>query len=302
MSKIKSFSVDTGDMFYINHNSSNFTVIDCNLQDERKEEIMDEVCAEAKNKDITRFISTHPDEDHIHGIEYFDKRLPIINFYCVKNKVCKQDEEETDSFLKYCDLRDDTSKAYYIEKSCQRKWMNENGENDKGHYIGSAGINILWPDINNSKFQEALKKANETGHPNDISPIISYSVNEGVSVLWFGDLEHDFMESIQDDIKLPKSDIIFAPHHGRLSGAIPEKWLKQIDPKVIILGEAPSSLLKYFNNYNQITQNSAKDITIVCDGKKIHFYCGNENYTRNFLVNEGLDDSSLGYYLGTLTL
>ena len=90
MSKIKSFSVDTGDMFYINHNSSNFTVIDCNLQDERKKEIMDEVCAEAKNKDITRFISTHPDEDHIHGIEYFDKRLPIINFYCVKNKVCKQ--------------------------------------------------------------------------------------------------------------------------------------------------------------------------------------------------------------------
>ena len=55
-------------------------------------------------------------------------------------------------------------------------------------------------------------------------------------------------------------------------------------------------------NLAQNSQASAKDITIVCDGKKIHFYCGNENYTRNFLVNEGLDDSSLGYYLGTLTL
>ena len=46
----------------------------------------------------------------------------------------------------------------------------------------------------------------------------------------------------------------------------------------------------------------AKTVIAFCDGKKIHFYCGNENYTRNFLVNEGLDDSSLGYYLGTLTL
>ena len=38
MSVIKSFSVKNGDTFYIKHNSPNFTVIDCNLIDERKEE------------------------------------------------------------------------------------------------------------------------------------------------------------------------------------------------------------------------------------------------------------------------
>ena len=32
-----------------------------------------------------RFISTHPDEDHIHGLELLNKNLNITNFYCVKN-------------------------------------------------------------------------------------------------------------------------------------------------------------------------------------------------------------------------
>ena len=92
MSIIKSFSVGNGDLFYINHGSDNFTVIDCNLQDDRKEEIMDEISNLGNAKGIMRFISTHPDEDHFHGIEYFDERFSIINFYCVKNeKLLKRD-------------------------------------------------------------------------------------------------------------------------------------------------------------------------------------------------------------------
>lgn len=34
MSVIKSFSVGDGDMFYINHNSDNFTTIDCCYSDD----------------------------------------------------------------------------------------------------------------------------------------------------------------------------------------------------------------------------------------------------------------------------
>ena len=132
MTKIKSFAVGTGDMFYINHISSNFTVIDCNLKSDRKAEIMDEICKESEGKEISRFISTHPDEDHIHGIEYFNERKSIINFYCVENKVVKDDE--TESFVKYCELRD-SSKAYYLYKGCSRKWMNESGTDNKGTYI-----------------------------------------------------------------------------------------------------------------------------------------------------------------------
>lgn len=301
MIKIKSFSVEKGDMFYIKHDSSNFTVIDCNLIENEKIRIMDEICKESEQKEIRRFISTHPDEDHIHGLEYFDSRCPIRNFYCVQNSAKK--ENETESFKHYCKLRDDAKKAFYLYRDCSRKFMNESGKDEKGNYIGSSGITILWPILENNKFKESLDSTNAGDKPNNISPIIKYEVENGITVLWFGDLEHHFMESIQNDIKLPSADIVFAPHHGRYSGAVPQKWLEQIAPKVIILGQAPSEDLKYFDNYNQITQNTAKDITIINDGKKIHFYSSNPNYkTCKFLNNEDKNNTVDGYYIGTLNL
>ena len=134
MSVIKSFSVGNGDLFYINHGSDNFTVIDCNLQDDKKEEIMDEISSLGSSKGIMRFISTHPDEDHFHGIEYFNERFPIINFYCVKNEATKS--EETTSFKHYCELRD-AEKVFHISKGCSRKWMNMSDDER-----GSSGIDI----------------------------------------------------------------------------------------------------------------------------------------------------------------
>lgn len=102
MSTVKSFSVGNGDMFYIKHNSSNFTVIDCCLDDDCADEIINEIKCESNGKDICRFISTHPDEDHIRGLEILDKKWKILNFYCVKNEANKDDK--SDSFEKYCEL------------------------------------------------------------------------------------------------------------------------------------------------------------------------------------------------------
>lgn len=104
MSTIKSFSVGNGDMFYIKHNSSNFTVIDCCLDDDCADEIINEIKRESNGKDICRFISTHPDEDHIRGLETLNEKWEILNFYCVENKANKDDK--SDSFKKYCELRD----------------------------------------------------------------------------------------------------------------------------------------------------------------------------------------------------
>lgn len=301
MTKIKSFSVSSGDTFYIKHNSSNFTIIDCNLVDGRKEEIVKEIKKEADGKSIKRFISTHPDEDHISGIKYLNEEMKILNFYCVKNNVKKDDPSE--SFKEYCKLRDDDSKAFYLYKGCSRRWMNKDGEDKNGKEIGSAGINILWPETENENFKQALKEANGDGTKvNNISPIIKYSLKNGITVLWFGDLEFSFMDKICQQVKLPQADIVFAPHHGRDSGTIPKKWLEEIKPKVIIIGEAASKDLNYYNGYNCITQNSAKDITLICEEGRVEFYSGNENYSkRDYLVDEKLDNS-YGYYIGTLNL
>ena len=295
MSIIKSIS--DGDMFYIKHGSSNFTIIDCNMDDTNRQKITDEIISESSDKDITRFISTHPDEDHIHGLKYLDDKIGILNFYCVKNEATKSDE--TDDFKKYCELRDSDKKAFYIYEGCSRRWMNQNDEEKK---YGSSGINILWPITDNEDYKAELLNAKEGKSPNNISPIIKYSLSNGVTVLWFGDLENSFMEKIKDTVELPKADIIFAPHHGRSSGKIPKEWMESISPKIVIIGEAPSEKINYLSNYNTITQNTAGDIILDCESGIVDIYVSNENYSVKFLKNNKKSNAYGATYIGTLNV
>ena len=291
---VKTFSVGDGDTFYIRHDSDNFTIIDCNLLDDRREETVDEIIEMSKGKEISRFISTHPDDDHFHGIEYLDGRKTIVNFYCANNAATK--DPETDSFKHYKTLRDG-DKAFYLTKDCTRHWINQ--ANDER---GSSGINILWPDPENQSYKDALEAANNGESPNNISVVAHYAINEGATFCWFGDPETAFMENIHDDIELRKSAIIFAPHHGRKSGRLPQAWLEDLEPKIIVVGEAPSEHLEYYRNFNTIKQNSARDVTFDCEGSKVHIYCSSSSYSENFLDDEGKPDAHSGYYIGTLAL
>ena len=284
MSIIKSLSVGNGDLFYIRHNSDSFTIIDCNLPEDRIDAISAELVNAAEGKGIKRFISTHPDEDHIHGIEVVDNLNLCLNFYCVKNSAAK--DVETDSFKRYKMLRDHESRAFYISKGCSRRWMNESSEER-----GSAGIEILWPDVDNACFQQWLHEADNGGKPNNISPIIRYRLQDGATVIWMGDLETDFMEEIIDEVELPRVDILFAPHHGRKSGHVPAKWLKAMNPKVIVVGEAPSEELDYYSGYDTITQNLAGDIEFECVEHKVHVRVSSASYECPYLTDLGLSGS-----------
>lgn len=111
MSIVKSFSVGNGDMFYIKHGVDSFTIIDCNMDTLNKEDIVSEIKEEKKDKNVIRFISTHPDQDHLSGLKYLDEQIDICNFYCVENKATKDDE--TEDFKHYCKLRDSDVCYYY---------------------------------------------------------------------------------------------------------------------------------------------------------------------------------------------
>jgi beta-lactamase superfamily II metal-dependent hydrolase len=297
MSKVKSFSVGDGDMFYIEHNTDNFTIIDCCLpEDEKvKKAILADIKSLKSQKGITRFISTHPDEDHIQGLKELDKTIDIVNFYCVENNAIK--DEETTDFEHYCGLKNHQEKVFHIHKGCARKWMNQSCEK-RNH----SGIHILWPIMDNKHFKEALAKASAGESPNNLSPIIKYGVTDSATFLWMGDLETEFMKNILDEITLPKVNILFAPHHGRDSGKIPQDWLDAMNPNVIVIGEAPSEDLNYYQDYNTITQNSAGDITFIINNGGVDVYVGNEEYSVDFLENNYLDENDDGYYLGTLEL
>lgn len=291
MSIVKSFSVGEGDMFYIKHGNDNFTIIDCCMSEEDRIYIVKELKSESKSKGITRFISTHPDDDHFRGLAYLNQNMPICNFYCVENEATKADE--TDDFKEYCALRDDSKKVFYLVRECSRKWLNE-GDEERG----ASGIHVLWPITSNEYYKEALKKAKEGKSFNNISSIVGYSLNGGATVLWMGDLETDFMENIKDEITMDSADILFAPHHGR--DKVPKDWLVEMNPKLVVIGEAPSKDLNYYDGYDTITQNSAGDITLECVSGETHIYVSNQNYSIKFLENEYLDDTYGKYYIGTL--
>lgn len=292
MSIVKSFSVGEGDMFYIKHGNDNFTIIDCCMSDDNRDDIIKEIKSESMDKNIVRFISTHPDDDHIRGLSDLDDEMNLLNFYCVKNETTKPDK--TIDFDKYCELRDDPEKAFCIRRGCSRKWMNTASEER-----GSAGINILWPDTSNEYYKEALKEAKEGASFNNISPIVQYGLTRGATLLWMGDLETDFMKNIKDEITMDSADILFAPHHGRDSGKVPKDWLDDMSPKLVIIGEAPSKHLNYYDGYDTITQNSAGDITLECDSGQTHIYVSCLNYSVDFLYDEDMPNT-YGKYIGTL--
>lgn len=295
MSKIKSFSVGNGDMFYISHNSDNFTTLDCCLPDEVKSSILEEIKDESSGKGITRFISTHPDEDHIMGLSDYDDKFGILNFYRVDNGTTKK-ETESEDFKRYKTLRDDSRKSFELERGCKRKWMNESGDGRDG-----SGLYCLWPIKNNEKYKDALREAAEGGSPNNISPAISYHT-EHFSFLWMGDMESDMQEEFDREVPNTHKSIVFAPHHGRKSGHIPSSLMDKLTPKLIVVGEAPSAELDYYSGYNTITQNSAGDILFETNGIYLDIFVSESGYnkTDGMVQNSNHNRHNGMKYLGSI--
>jgi len=191
MSIVKSLSVGLGDMYYIRHSTDNFTMIDCSLSDENKKRIVEELKNQSIDKRVKRFISTHPDDDHIGGLTYLDDQLGIINFYCLANSAQKKYEDWTQDFARYCALRDGEN-ASFVYKGFSRKWTNQSSEERR-----CSGVEFLWPILSNKDYQDALRLAANAASPNNISPIFTYSIAEGPTFLWMGDLESDFQEKVK---------------------------------------------------------------------------------------------------------
>lgn len=273
MSKIKSFSVGNGDMFYIRHNTDIFTTIDCCLTDDVKDVILDEIESESSDKAIKRFISTHPDDDHIKGIVDYDDKFGIVNFYRVDNETTKKGTE-SDDFKRYKKLRDDNKKSFSLHKGCKRKWMNVSGDG-RDH----AGLHCLWPITDDDMYQEALETAADGGSPNNISPAIKYLVGK-FSFLWMGDMETDMQEEFDKKVTNTHMTIVFAPHHGRKSGHIPSSLMDKLTPKLVIVGEAPSDELDYYSDYDTITQNTAGDILFETNGDYLDVFVSESGYKK----------------------
>ena len=295
MSKVKSFSVGNGDMFYINHNSDNFTTIDCCLPDDVKDDILNEIESESSGKGIKRFISTHPDDDHIKGLVDYDDKFTIVNFYRVNNNTTKNGKE-SDDFKRYKKLRDDSKKSFELKKGCQRKWMNISGDGRE-----HSDLYCLWPITDNEKYKEALNTAADGGSPNNISPAIRY-LDGDFSFLWMGDMETEMQEEFDSKVTNEHTTIVFAPHHGRKSGHIPSSLMDKLSPKLVIVGEAPSDELDYYSGYDTITQHSAGDILFEANGDYLDIFVSKSDYnkTDGMVQNDNHGSHDGMTYLGSV--
>lgn len=278
MSIVKSYSLGSGkirgDMFYIKHNSDNFTVIDCYLTEEdgRIDEIIEEIKQESTNR-VCRFISTHPDNDHICGLETLNKNWPIENFYAVNSSFLI--DRGNPSLCIYWSLL--KNKNCPIRQGLERVFLNMEGELH-GEKIGSSGIFFLWPNLSNKKFIEAMAQVRNGNSPNNISPVILYEIIDGTSFMWMGDMETDMQREFYSNSKdyIHNVDVLFAPHHGRDSGKVPDELLLALDPKIIVIGDAPSEHICYYDSKKTITQNLAGDIYFDCIDHRVRVYTKNK--------------------------
>lgn len=304
MSVIKSYSVGNGDMFCIRHNTDNFTIIDCCLNDDVKKHVLSDLGALCGSGLMHRFISTHPDEDHIRGLKELNEEVGLWNFSCVNNRAIKKNH--SDNFDYYCKLRDArTAVAVHdIFKGVSYRWLNESGVGEDGQKdYGCAGIHFIWPNTENADFKATLKNAAEGKEFNNLSPIMLYRLENGVTAMWMGDMESDFIEKIKGCVDWPKIDILFAPHHGRDTAKVPGEILKnKLSPKVVVIGEARSDELNYYKGYNRILQNSAKDITFNCRTGWVDVFTSSDTYvpTDDFLICQSGHGSVTGdRYIGS---
>ena len=310
MSVVKSYSFPEGDvrgdMFYIKHTTDNFTIIDCYLKEGdnsscRKDEILAEIAEESKNKTIKRFISTHPHNDHILGIEALNAQDEIINFYAVANDIPANPEDV--SLTKYLEIK--AAKNTPIVEGLSRCWLNKN---DDENVRKGSGIHFLWPKKTAVKeFTDALEDVKKGGNPNNISCVFRYTIRDGATYMWMGDMQTDMQEVFLREMKdqLGPVDVFFHPHHGRKSSAPPKELMDILNPKIVVISNAPADDLNYDEPDRTITQNTAGDIVFLNEGDYVHVYTANEyNEAPKCLekLKEKKDSAKYGHYIGSLKM
>lgn len=292
-------NVNEGDCHIIQHPNGHTTVIDvCNASSSEEKTIAEATTFVAKSlgvsgnfnqkahptnpvsylqskgvSSIFRYIQTHPDMDHMDGIEdVFDEFSPT-NFWDTDN-IKKQTGDfgkyKESDWIFYKSLRDEkinVAKRLTLFSGAKGHYYNQN-EHGKG---GGDGLRILSPTA------ELLKAANEAEDWNDSSYVILYRVGDK-RILFPGDA-HDgtwshLIDNHADDIS--NIDILIAPHHGRDSG-MDFSFLDIVNPSLTLFGNAKSEHLAYDKWANRgldyVTNNQAGNVILDPDKDDyIHVY------------------------------
>ncbi len=230
-------------------------------------------------KDIFRFIITHPDMDHLDGINDLFQEFNISNLWDTDNlkeisNKANSGGYNIDDWKFYKRLRDE------LYKPCKRLTYFSGNSNE---FYNEDYIEILSPT------EEILNSCNFNKNWNDSSYVLLYSPPKKKDINWkilfagdSEDLAWDHILNYHSE-KLKNVDILFAPHHGRGSGRNYD-FLNTLNPKVTLFGNASSKHLAY-NNYKsnvKITNNQAGYVILDISEDRIAISVKNLEFARDF--------------------
>lgn len=228
-------NVGKGNCSIIDFPSGHLTVVDIdnsrNTDENELTDPIDYLNTNFKNKNIFRFILTHPDMDHMSGLDELNKNFSIINFWDTDHdkEMSEEDLEkapyyEADDWKTYLKLRKSTEspKALKISRKESKDFWNKDN------------ITVLSP---SSDLIKLSKEAADTDSDkyNHLSYV--FMVNYcGVRILFGGDATIAAWDSILKNCgkESLKADIFLAPHHGSKNN-FNEEVFKHIAPDYVVV-------------------------------------------------------------------
>lgn len=331
MARVHFLNVEEGDCSIIQHDNGHITMIDvCNASETDNELVKGFTAFSDANesvsmpkgnfqqkyhpenplsylqclgvKSIFRYIQTHPDMDHMDGLQYIAKRFDVLNFWDTENTK-EQDFEgnsryDENDWKWYQRLRKSTEnpKAMFLYSGMRCKYY---AEDDNGIKRDDY-LQILSPT------KELINAANESEDWNDSSYVILYHI-QGHKVLFCGDAGNNTWKHILENYKedVTNIDVLMAPHHGR-KGTLDFSFLDTLNPKLSLIGNALCKDIAY-NAYSKrlhLTNNQAGNVMLEFINGEVRIYCSNKTYIDKFLADKNWNTHKHGtldyWYLGSL--
>ena len=323
-------NVKEGDCTWIKHPSGHNTVIDVSNANEIEETLTEDFLANAlfksnnkpgnhnrKNypvnpieyleefdvKTIFRFILTHPDMDHMDGIDALFSKFEVLNFWDTDNSKKIDDDSQWGKYKKkdwdfYQKIRtfSDSPKALHLYAGSRGQYYNE----DENGNLGADGLFLLAPTL------DLVNEANKTGDYNDCSYVILYRTGNDRKIIFAGDSADKTWDYILENYKdeVTDVDVLIAPHHGRKSGGN-DKYLDVLNPKLTLFGNAKSSDLDY-NSWNNrgldhITNNQTGCVILDTDNEDgIYVYVRYETFAIERYPDTYYSEKHKGWYIMTI--
>lgn len=255
---------------------------------------------------IFRYVQTHPDMDHMDGIEpLFDEFSPT-NFWDTDNTkevpssgwLGSPYRESDWSFykrLRDTEPNDDPNRLTLHSGACGQ-YYNRGSDGTEG----GDGLQVLAPT------NDLVATANEVDEDyNRCSYVILYRTG-GNRILFSGDSHDETWEHIllHHRADVTDIDILIAPHHGRKSKRSYE-FLDTLTPTLTFFGNARSEHLAYdawrSRGLSIVTNNQANCMVVDASSNPMILYVTHEHFARHVNSSTFYSESVKAWYVGSIT-